>query len=149
LNQLWGGSEVYLSSCREISWFQSAGKSGASACAKTSVFIGFRQDQPVRQVHFLFTTSLIPAFSPRRRRTVRRVFGKTRDGIGWMVIRKTRIGQMEFPLLGERIKGEGERKTQISSASGPLFQNDFGSGSFLQSLGSHQFSHACPDEFQI
>jgi hypothetical protein len=28
-------------------------------------------------------------------------------------IRKTKTGQRPFPLLGERIKGEGERKTQI------------------------------------
>jgi len=39
--------------------------------------------------------------------------GKLRDWICWTVSRKTRIGQQAFPLLGERIKGEGGRNTLI------------------------------------
>ncbi|MGA3284159.1 MAG: hypothetical protein ABSD57_06855 [Verrucomicrobiota bacterium] len=62
------------------------------------------------------TSSLIPAFSPRRRRIVHRPLENSRDWICRIFIRKTRIGRQPFPLLGERIKGEGERKTQISSA---------------------------------
>jgi hypothetical protein len=38
-----------------------------------------------------------------------------RDRVCRTLIRKTRTGQQLFPLLGERIKGEGERKTQIPS----------------------------------
>ncbi len=44
---------------------------------------------------------------------MRRVFGKTSGKIGRTVIRKTGIMQWLFPLLGERIKGEGGRKTKI------------------------------------
>ena len=36
------------------------------------------------------------------------------DWIGRTVIRKIGINQQLFPLLGERIKGGGERKTQIN-----------------------------------
>jgi hypothetical protein len=35
------------------------------------------------------------------------------DWIGWTLIRKNRIDRKLFPLLGERIKGEGERKRSI------------------------------------
>jgi hypothetical protein len=40
-----------------------------------------------------FTPSLIPAFSPRRRRIVFRLLENSRDWIGRTVIRKTRIVQ--------------------------------------------------------
>jgi hypothetical protein len=57
------------------------------------------------------TPSLNPASSPRRRRIVRRLLENSRDWIGRTIIRTTRTGQQLFPLLGERIKGEGGRKT--------------------------------------
>jgi len=50
---------------------------------------------------------------PRRGRIVRRFSENSRDGIGRTVIRKIGIGQRLFPLLGERMKGEGECKKQI------------------------------------
>jgi hypothetical protein len=56
-------------------------------------------------------------FCPRRRRIVRGLLENSRDCICRTVICKTRTGQQLFPLLGERIKGEGERNPQISSAS--------------------------------
>ena len=72
---------------------------------------------PLRNVDFKwFTTSLIPAFSPRRRRIVRRLHENSHDWIYRTLIRTTRIAQLPFPLPGERIKGEGGRKTQIQFA---------------------------------
>jgi hypothetical protein len=62
------------------------------------------------------TTSLIPAFSPRRRRIVRRLHEISRDWICRTLIRTTKTGQLPFPLPGERIKGEGGRETQIQFA---------------------------------
>jgi hypothetical protein len=53
------------------------------------------------------TSALTPALSPRRGRIVRRSFENLYDWIGRTLIRKTR---KLFPLLGERIKGEGGRK---------------------------------------
>jgi hypothetical protein len=73
-------------------------------------------------------TSLIPAFSPRRRRIVRRIHENSRDWIYRTLIRTIKTGQLPFPLLsafafgfgaiaskrsedgGERTKGEGGRK---------------------------------------
>jgi hypothetical protein len=43
---------------------------------------------------------------------------KTGDGICQALIYKTRIGLRLFPLLGERIKGEGGRKVNFISAGG-------------------------------
>jgi len=56
------------------------------------------------------TSALTPALSPRRGRIIRRTFENLYDGIGRTLIRKTRNHQKAFPLLGERIKGEGGRK---------------------------------------
>jgi len=56
------------------------------------------------------TSALAPALSPRRGRIVRRSFDNLYDSIGRPLIRKTRNKRKPFPLLGERIKGEGERK---------------------------------------
>ena len=56
------------------------------------------------------TSALAPALSPRRGRIVRRLFENLYDWIGRTLIRKTKIGAKLFPLLGERIKGEGGRK---------------------------------------
>jgi len=50
---------------------------------------------------------LAPALSPKRGRIVRRAFEKFYDWIGRTLIHKTRNKQKPFPLLGERIKGEG------------------------------------------
>jgi hypothetical protein len=44
-----------------------------------------------------------------RRRIIPRPFENLFDWISQPVIRKIEIGQQLFPLLGERIKGEGER----------------------------------------
>ena len=71
-----------------------------------------------------FTTSLIPAFSPRRRRIVRRRFENSRDWICRTAIRQTRTGRLLFPLLGERIKGEGGRQNIIHSGNHPS-QNEY------------------------
>jgi len=49
-----------------------------------------------------FTTSLIPAFSPRRRRIVLRLLGNSRDWICRTLIRKTKTGPQLFLLLGEK-----------------------------------------------
>jgi hypothetical protein len=56
------------------------------------------------------TSALAPALSPRRGRIVRRSFENLYDWIGRTLIRKTRNKRKLFPLLGERIKGEGGRK---------------------------------------
>jgi hypothetical protein len=56
------------------------------------------------------TSALTPALSPRRGRIVRRSFENLYDWIGRTLIRKTGDDRTLFPLLGERIKGEGERK---------------------------------------
>jgi hypothetical protein len=57
------------------------------------------------------TSALAPALSPRRGRIVRRSFENLYDWIGRTVIRKPRNKPRKpFPLLGERIKGEGGRK---------------------------------------
>jgi hypothetical protein len=53
------------------------------------------------------TSALAPALSPRRGRIVRRFFENLYDWIGRTLIRKTRNKRKLFPLLGERIKGEG------------------------------------------
>jgi hypothetical protein len=68
-----------------------------------------------------FTTSLIPAFSPRRRRIIRRRLENSRDWICQTAIHKTRNVRQLFPLLGERIKGEGGRKhkSQLPQSSIP------------------------------
>ena len=59
------------------------------------------------------TSALTPALSPRRGRIVRRFFENLYDWIGRIPIRKPNNKRMPFPLLGERTKGEGGRKTQI------------------------------------
>ena len=56
------------------------------------------------------TSALAPALSPMRGGIIRRSFENLYDWIGRTLIRKTRNKQKLFPLLGERIKGEGERK---------------------------------------
>jgi hypothetical protein len=56
------------------------------------------------------TSALAPALSLRRGRIVRRAFENLYDWIGRKLIRKTRNNRKRFPLLGERIKGEGGRK---------------------------------------
>jgi hypothetical protein len=64
------------------------------------------------------TSALAPALGlksrfrigTRRGRIVRRSFENLYDRIGRMLIRKTRDKRKLFPLLGERIKGEGGRK---------------------------------------
>ncbi len=56
------------------------------------------------------TSALAPALSPRRGRIVRRSFENLYDWIGRTLIRKPRNNRKLFPLLGERIKGEGGRK---------------------------------------
>jgi hypothetical protein len=58
----------------------------------------------------VITSALAPALSPGRGRIVRRFFENFYDGIGRTLIRKSRNKRMLFPLLGERIKGEGGRK---------------------------------------
>ena len=49
-----------------------------------------------------FTTSLIPAFSPRRRRIVRHSLENSRDWICRTAIQQTRNHSPRCPLLGER-----------------------------------------------
>jgi hypothetical protein len=56
------------------------------------------------------TSALAPAFSPRRGRIVRRSLENLYDWIDQTFIRKTRNNRKQFPLLGERIEGEGGRK---------------------------------------
>jgi hypothetical protein len=56
------------------------------------------------------TSALAPALSPRRGGIVRRAFEILYDRVGWTLSRKTRNKRKLFPLLGERIKGEGGRK---------------------------------------
>jgi hypothetical protein len=56
------------------------------------------------------TSALVPALSPKRERIVRRSFENLCNWIGRMLIRKTGNKRKLFPLLGERIKGEGGRK---------------------------------------
>ena len=74
------------------------------------------------------TSALAPALSPpsslrfdaitpkpkakadRRGGIVRRSFKNIYDRIGRTLFRKTRTKRKRFPLLGERIKGEGGRK---------------------------------------
>jgi hypothetical protein len=56
------------------------------------------------------TSALAPALSPRRGRIVCRAFENLYDWIGRTLIRQTRNKRKLFPLLGERTKGEGERK---------------------------------------
>jgi hypothetical protein len=56
------------------------------------------------------TSALAPALSPRRGRIVRRSFENLYGGFGRTLIRNTRNQRTSFPLLGERIKGEGGRK---------------------------------------
>ena len=56
------------------------------------------------------TSALAPALSPRRGRIVRRFFENLYDWIDRMFIRKAKNIPKLFPLLGERIKGEGGRK---------------------------------------
>src|ERR1035437_719562 len=50
---------------------------------------------------------------PRRRGIVRSRLENLCDWIGQTVSRKTRSGHRSFSLLGERIKGEGERSHKI------------------------------------
>ena len=77
---------------------------------------------------FSFTRHLTPALSPnsrwRRGRIIRRLFENSRDWICRTAIRQTRNVQQLFPLLGERIKGEGERPNKIHSGSRPS-QNEY------------------------
>jgi len=61
---------------------------------------------------------------PRRGRIVRRLFENSRDWICRTVSRQTKTGRQLFPLLGERIKGEGGRQNKIHSAVRPS-QNEF------------------------
>jgi hypothetical protein len=56
------------------------------------------------------TSALAPALSPRRGRIVRRFFENFYDWIGRTLIRITGNKRKPFPLLGERMKGEGGRK---------------------------------------
>jgi AmmeMemoRadiSam system protein B/AmmeMemoRadiSam system protein A len=56
------------------------------------------------------TSALTPALSPRRGGIVRRSFENLYDWIGGTLIRKPSNNRKLFPLLGERIKGEGGRK---------------------------------------
>ena len=56
------------------------------------------------------TSALAPALSPRRGRIVRRSLENLYDWIDQTFIRKTRNNGKQFPLLGERIEGEGGRK---------------------------------------
>jgi hypothetical protein len=56
------------------------------------------------------TSALAPALSPRRGRIVRRSLENLYDWIGRTLIRNTKNNRKPFPLLGERIKGEGGRK---------------------------------------
>jgi len=55
----------------------------------------------------IMTSALTPALSPGRGRIVRRPFENLYDCIGRKLLRKTRNNRKLFPLLGERIKGEG------------------------------------------
>jgi hypothetical protein len=48
-------------------------------------------------------SSLIPAFSPRRRSSARRVFGQTSGGIGRTVCRKNGVVNAQVLSSGERI----------------------------------------------
>jgi AmmeMemoRadiSam system protein A len=56
------------------------------------------------------TSALTPALSPRRGGIVRRCFENLYDWISRTLIPKPKIKRKPFPLLGERIKGEGGRK---------------------------------------
>ena len=59
------------------------------------------------------TSALAPALSPMRGGIIRRSFENLYDWIGRTLIGKTRDKRKLFPLLGERIKGEGERKYSL------------------------------------
>jgi hypothetical protein len=65
------------------------------------------------------TTSLTPALSPRRGRTVRRVFGNTGDGTGRTVCRITEGKPRRFLLPGGEGQDEGGRQ---NPNSGSFFQ---------------------------
>ena len=73
------------------------------------------------------TSSLIPAFSPRRRRNVRRRFEKPATGLAGPTFAKPASANGDFLSSGERIKGEGERQNQFSSPVRPS-KTDSGSG---------------------
>ena len=60
-----------------------------------------------------FTTSLNPAFSPRRRRIVRRLFENSRDWICQMISREPKTA-IAVPSPGGEGQVEGGRKIQIS-----------------------------------
>ena len=55
------------------------------------------------------TSALAPALFPPG--IIRRSFENLCDWIGRTLIRKTRNNRRLFPLLGDRIKGEGGRNT--------------------------------------
>ena len=61
-------------------------------------------------VEWKFTPALTPALSPRRGGIILRLLENSCNRIGRTVIRKIGISQRLFPLPGERIKGEGERR---------------------------------------
>ncbi len=59
------------------------------------------------------TSSLIPAFSPRRRRIVRRLFEKRAPELAGLSSAKPESSNGDFLSPGERIKGEGERQYEL------------------------------------
>jgi hypothetical protein len=66
----------------------------------------------------LVTSSLIPAFSPRRRRIVRRLLENSCDWIDRPVIRKIGINQQLFPLLSAFASGFGAIASKRSEDGG-------------------------------
>jgi len=66
------------------------------------------------------TSSLIPAFSPRRRSNARRLFEKPATGLAERSFAKPEASNAHFLSPGERIKGEGERQHKRSSAHCPV-----------------------------
>src|ERR1017187_4175315 len=62
-----------------------------------------------------FTSSLIPAFSPRRRRNARQLLENSCAGIGRTVNRKIKNAPRRFLLPGGEGQDEGERSTYFSA----------------------------------
>ena len=59
------------------------------------------------------TSSLIPAFSPRRRSNARRLLEKPATGLAERSFAKPEASNAHFLSPGERIKGKGERQHKL------------------------------------
>jgi hypothetical protein len=96
----------------------------------------------------VWTSSLTPAFSPRRGGIDRRHLEIICDWISPTLIRKTRNNRMLFPLLGERIKGEGGRALCTAIRQSHSFSRGFFKA-MAASLCSAGFQTCCIADFQV